>query len=159
MNLEFDVKINAPILYDYMLHHTYSSASGLIGTTVGALLLCGFFIGGGILYLIIGGVILLYLPGSLWLKSRQQAALTPAFREPLHYRLDEEGITVSQNEASETTPWENVCKAVSTKNSIIVYTSRVNAFLFPRAALGERKYELIEMISTHVPPDKVKIRA
>lgn len=159
MELEFDVKVNAPVLYDYMLHHTYTSASGLIGTTVGALLVCGFFIGGGVIYLLIGGVILLYLPGSLWLKSKQQAALTPAFKEALHYRLDDEGITVSQNETSETTAWDAVYKAVSTKGSIIVYTSRVNAFLFPRKSVGDKKDQLIQIISTHVPPDKVKIRA
>ena len=39
MELEFDVKITSNILYDYMLRHTYSSLSGLMGSLVGVLML------------------------------------------------------------------------------------------------------------------------
>ena len=46
MELEFDVKITGNILYDYMLRHTYYSASGLIGTIVGALMVVLFFFRG-----------------------------------------------------------------------------------------------------------------
>ena len=38
MELEFDVKITSNILYDYMLRHTYSSLSGLMGSLVGVLM-------------------------------------------------------------------------------------------------------------------------
>ena len=51
MELEFDVKITANVLYDYMLRHTYYSASGLIGTIVGALMIVYFFYRGGIIFL------------------------------------------------------------------------------------------------------------
>ena len=49
-------------------------------------------------------------------------------------------------------------KAVSTVNSIIVYTTKTNACIFPKKDLGEQKDKVIEMISTHMPPKKVKIR-
>ena len=68
MELEFDVKITGNILYDYMLRHTYYSASGLIGTIVGALMVVYFFSGGGTIFLIAGLVILAYLPWTLFLK-------------------------------------------------------------------------------------------
>ena len=42
MELEFDVKITAGTLYDYLLQHTYSSFSGMLGTLVGALLIVFF---------------------------------------------------------------------------------------------------------------------
>lgn len=158
MELEFDVKITANILYDYMLRHTYYSASGLIGTIVGALMVVGFFYQGGVIFLIAGGVILLYLPWTLFIKSRQQMLNTPAFKEPLHYRLTEEGIEVSQGEETQMQKWEDMCKAVSTQRSLIVYTSRVNASIFPKRDLGELVPGVIEMISTHMPPGKVKIR-
>ena len=54
--------------------------------------------------------------------------------------------------------WEDMHKAVSTSRSIILYTSRVNATLFPRRQLGDQKEALVEMISTHMPPGKVKIK-
>lgn len=158
MELEFDVKMTAGALYDYMLRHTYYSASGLIGTVVGALLVVWFFAGGGVIFLIAGAVILLYLPWTLFLKSRQQMLNTPAFKEPLHYRMTEEGIEVSQNGEVQEQKWEDMYKAVSTPRSIIVYTSRVNASIFPKRDMGDRTAGVIRMISTHMPPSKVKIR-
>lgn len=108
---------------------------------------------------IIGGILLLvYLPWTLFIKSKQQALSNPAFKEPLHYVLDDNGITISQGEVSTTQNWDDMVKAVSTSRSIIVYTSRVNATIFPKSQLGDRKAAVIEVISTHMPPDKVKIR-
>jgi len=49
-------------------------------------------------------------------------------------------------------------KAVATSKSIIVYTTVVNASIFPRADLKELTPKVIEMISIHMPPAKVKIR-
>lgn len=96
MEVEFDVKITPGVLYDYMLYHTYTSASGLIGAVTGALLVVAFFMGRGVLCLIAGIVILAYLPWTLFVKSRQQYLANSAFKESLHYRLTEEGMEVSQ---------------------------------------------------------------
>jgi len=158
MEIEFDTKMNANVLYDYMLHHTYTSASGLLGTGVGALMIVAFSMQQSVIFLIAGIVILAYLPWTLFMKSRQQMLANPAFKEPLHYRLDEEGITVSQNETEEKQAWDQMYKAISTGKSIIVYTSRVNASIFPKQDLGSNKAKVIEIISTHMPPSKVKIR-
>ena len=54
--------------------------------------------------------------------------------------------------------WDDCFKAVSTKNSIILYMSRTTASIFPKKDLGEKKDAVIQMISTHMPPSKVKIR-
>ena len=98
MEIEFDVKIDAGVLYDYMLHHTYSSTSGLIGAVAGALMIVAFFSGAGVLCLIAGLIILLYLPITLFLKSKQQFLSNPYFKKPLHFKMTEEGIKVSQGE-------------------------------------------------------------
>ncbi len=158
MEIEFDVKIDGGVLYDYMLHHTYTSAQGLLGTGVGALMIVAFAMQHSVIFLIAGIVILGYLPWTLFIKSRQQALMTPAFKKPLHYMLDEEGITVSQDESEEKQEWGQMYKAISTNRSIIVYTSRVNASIFPKKDLGDNKAKVIEIISTHMPPAKVKIR-
>lgn len=158
MEIEFDVKVTPNILYDYMLHHTYSSISGLTGSLVGVLMLILFASNRQPICLIIGVVILLYLPWTLFIKSRQQALNTPAFKKPLHYRLSEEGIEVSQDDTTEQLGWDGMYKAVSTTHSIVVYTTRTSACIFPKKDLGESKYKVIEIISTHMPPRKVKIR-
>ncbi len=158
MEIEFNVKITPNILYDYLLHHTYGKLQGLLGALVGVLMLLLFASNRQIICLIVGVVILLYLPWTLFIKSRQQILRTPAFKKPLHYRLTDEGIEVSQDDTTERMNWEDMVKAVSTMNSIVVYTTPVNACIFPKKDLGDRKYKVIEMISTHMPPKKVKIR-
>lgn len=156
--IEFDVKIEAGDLYDYLLAHTYSGTSGILGTTFGALLIVFAVMEGKWIFLILGAVLLLYLPWTLFIKSRQQALNNPAFKKPLHYCLDDEGISVSQDGVTQKQLWGDMYKAVSTGRSIIVYTSRVNATIFPKRALGEERIRVTEFISTHMPPSKVKIR-
>ena len=91
--IEFDVKIEAQDLYNYMMAHAYNSASGLIGSCFGALMIVIF----GLdprqwIFLVCGVILLLYLPVSLKLKSKQIALTNPSFQKPLHYTLDEEGL-------------------------------------------------------------------
>lgn len=157
--IELDVKIEAGDLYDYMLMHTYSSASGVLGSTVGALLILLAIGTQRWAFIVLGIILLLYLPWTLFIKSRRQVLTNPSFQKPLHYVLDDAGITISQGEDSVQYPWEELYKAVSTGRSIIVYTSRVNATIFPKKQMEDKRSSVIEMISTHMQPNKVKIRS
>lgn len=157
--LNLTVKIEAGDLYDYMLMHSYNSPAGILGSAFGAVLILFAIMTQQWIFIILGVVMLLYLPWTLFIKSRRQILSNPSFQEPLEYTLDEEGLTVSQGEAQEKMAWEDMYKAVSTGRSIILYTSRVNATLFPKRQLGDQKMAVIEMISTHMPPKKVKIRS
>lgn len=156
--VELDIKIGAGDLYDYMLLHSYNSASGIIASAIGGLMVVAALPTRQWIWLIGGLVLLLYLPWTLFIKSRQQALTNESFKKPLRYVLDEKGITIMQDEVSETFPWEDMVKAVSTGRSIIVYTGRVNATIFPKTQMGDKKASVIEIISTHMPPSKVKIR-
>lgn len=158
MEMEFDVKITTGVLYDYLLFHTYTSFSGMLGTLVGVFLIMAFVSTRYVIYLIAGVVLIAYLPGALFLRAMQQVQNTPAFRQPLHYKMTEEGVSVSQGESEEQQSWDSCVKAVSTGKSIILYTTRTTASIFPRKDLGDKKEALIQMISTHMPPRKVKIR-
>lgn len=156
--IEFDVQIKANDLYDYMLYHTFHGFSGIFGILIGI----GMIVGGITIenwILIIAGVVLLfYLPWTLFLKSRQQMLANPAFKKPLHYVLDEEGIHVSQGETEEMQKWEDIVKAVASNRSIFVYTSRVNACIFPRKDMGEYTPQVLQVLSVNLPAAKVKIR-
>ncbi len=158
MELQIQTKMTTMILYDYMLRHTYNSFSGILGSSIGALFLLGFLGTRSLPYLLAGIFLLLYLPGSLLCRAQKQMRATPAFQKTLCYRFDEEGIRVSQDGESQLLPWADMYKAVSSGKSIIVYHNRVNAWIFPRRDMGELTPKVIEMISTHMPPEKVKIR-
>ena len=159
MKVEFDVKITAADLYDYMLSHTYSGFSGLFGSVVGALFIVLYF---GkerqFIYLIAGVALLLYIPCSLFMRAHKQVALNETFKKPLHYMLTDEGVTVSQGEDEMFWDWDVVFKAKSTNRSLLIYTSKVNAWIFPKKDLGKDKEAVIQLISAHVAPDKVKIK-
>lgn len=156
--LEFDVHMNAGVLYDYLLKHTYSGLQGIMATVIGALLIMLFLSGKGILYLIFGIVVIVYIPISLFLSANRQAISVEAFKKPLHYRMLEEGIEVSQDDIVELQKWEDMVKAVSTGKSIIVYTSKLKAAIFPRVDLGNHAVDSIEIICKHMDPKKVKIK-
>ena len=109
--VELDVKITSGDLYDFLLRHSYNSVSGLLGAVIGAL---GVIVGISRqywIYLILGVVILLYLPWTLYIKSKQQAVNNPVFKEPLHYVLDENGITISQGDSSTCQKWEGLLES------------------------------------------------
>lgn len=156
--VEFQVKIEAGDLYNYLLMHAYTGSAGIVGTCVGALLIVVFSYNQQWIFLICGCIILGYLPWTLFLKSKQMALTNEAFKQPLHYTLDEEGITVSQNETQQKQTWDTMYKAVSTTRSIIVYTTPNSAAIFPNRELKDQRSKVVEMISTHMEPKKVKIR-
>lgn len=158
MEVEIDVKVTFSELYDYLLYHTYTGFSGMLGTMVGVIFIMVFLSTHYFIYLIAGVVLIVYMPCSLFLKAKQQAVNNTVFKKPLHYKMTDEGISVSQDGAEETQSWENCIKAVSTAKSIILYTSKTTATIFPRKDLGDKKEALIHMISTHMPPKSVKIR-
>lgn len=157
MEMEFDVQITKKDLYDYQLHHAYTSPIGLFGTIVGCAFLLGFFYTREPLCLPIAMFLILYFPWTLWIRAASQAQM-PVFKKPLHYRLSEEGIEISTEDEKQLVPWESVTKAVATGKTVMLYTSKINAFLFPKRELGERSAELVQVISRYVSPDKVKIR-
>lgn len=156
--VELDVKIEAGDLYDFMLIHTYNSSSGLLGSVVGALAVLTGLVKGEVLFVVLGGVLLFYLPWTLFLKSRKQVLENPVFAQPLHYVLDETGIAVSQGENREHQNWSEMVKAVSTRRSIIVYTSKNGATIFPRKQMQDKTTSVIQIICTNMEPKKVKIR-
>lgn len=155
---EADIRITTGVLYDYFLRHVYTSFSGLLGTIIGVFMVMVYFIkGASALYLACGIIIILYLPWTLYLTAKKQA-MQESFQKPLHYAFYENGVQVSQDDVRQMQKWEDMIKAVSTSKSIILYTGKNAASIFPRKDLGEDAVGLIQIISTHMDPKKVKIK-
>jgi len=158
MKIEFDVKMTTSKMYDYMLYHTFRSFAGIMGEVVGIMLIACFFAAHKPLYLIAGIIDVFYLPISLYINAKKQVMLNPVFKETLHYTLDEEGISITVGENSDAQKWTDMHKAVSTGKSLIIYTNKINACIFPKEDLGEKLPDVIRMISTHMDPKRVTIR-
>jgi len=156
--IECDIKVGAGDLYDYNLKYTYGKFVNIMAEIVGILAVVYGIVAKNYPLAFIGAAVVVYLPVTLWIRSAQTAALTPAFKKPLHYVLDEEGITVSQGEESQTVTWDKCIKAVSTSRSILLFTSKTSASIFPRTQLGDKTALLIQCISQNMSPDRVNIR-
>ena len=157
---EISISMTSPALYDYLVYHAYSGASGILGTCFGALGIILFLRSGceNYLALILGILLIFYLPVTLKISSLKQMQLNPVFKEPLNYRLDSKGITVWQGETTQTLSWDKCVKAVSTRQSILVYTGKKNASVFPRKQLAARFPDFVGTLAHYMEPKKVKIR-
>ncbi len=156
--VEVEIQLTPGDLYDFNLRHSYSSLSGILSTAVGLVgVIYGIYAKYWLL-LIVGAILLVYTPLVLLLKANQTYSLTPAMKKPLKYSFDENGLTVSQDENSQTYEWKDVVKAVSTGRSIIIYTTKYNATIIPRSQAGEKLPLVIQAISAGLEPKKNKIR-
>lgn len=159
--LKVTVNMNAKLLYDYLVHHAYSSAACILSTCIGALGIIVFANNPGAdkaLYLILGAILVFYTPISLKLQSAKLMQFNETFKKPLDYTLNSEGITVSQGEESQTIGWDKCLKVVSTRQSIVLYTGKRNASIFPRRQLGDKLPALISVMAENMEPKKIRVR-
>ncbi len=158
MSAEFDVKMTTGKMYDYMLRHTFTSFAGIVGELLGIVLVAGAFVYKQWIYIIFGMICILYQPVALYFRAKQQVTGNEVFKDPLHYIVDDNGITVRSGDNTDSLTWDKIYKVVSTSRSVIVYTGRVNACIFPKEDMGPVKDTVIQIISTHLDPKQVNIR-
>ena len=158
MEYEFDVHMTVAALYDYNMYYTYTSASGIIGTAAGACFLLVYFAERNIYLLVAALLLILYSPITLFYRSFKQVKLNPIYKNALHYKMNDEGVVVSTGEEELAVTWDEMYKARSSNQSIMLYTSKKSAWIFPKSEVKEHRVKIIEMISTHMPPQKVNIK-
>lgn len=165
MSIKFEVNMTDKIMYDFLLYHSYTSASGMLTTLVGV----GCFIlavykgangesQSAILFAALGFMLLFSTPFTLKSSAKNQVKNTEMFKKPLKYEVTEKGISVTQDGESAENAWDNILKVVSTGKSLVIYITRVRAIILPKEAMGDDYPAVVELISKHVAPKKVKIR-
>lgn len=165
MSIKFDVKMTQKVMYNFLLHHAYSSVSVIMGNVFGVLVavlgvnMFGEDIGKGVLYIFLGAAVVAYTPFSLYLSAKRQIKISDVFKEAITYTISEEGLTSSQNGVTTEAGWDSMVKVTSTSKSIIVYTGKNRATILPKESMKENYEAVVQMISTHVAPAKVKIKS
>ena len=159
--LSVSVTMSAKILYDYLVFHAYSSASTILATCMGCFGIIVFANAPSAdraLYLILGVILVFYTPISLRLQAAKLMQFNETFKKPLDYMMNSEGITVSQGEESQTVGWDKCIKVVSTRQSIVLYTGKKNASIFPRKQLGDKLPALVAVMAENMDPKKIRVR-
>ena len=162
MSVKVKVEMKEEYLYDFMVRHNYTSIGGIFGVLVGILgIILGVLnfqkgdIGMTVLWLFFAVYFLVVTPFSFKKKAKIQMN-TPRFETPLDCEFTQEGIVVRQGEEEETTAWEFIRKAIRTKHSLILYSGRMRAFIFPKECIGEKYEDVVNIIREKMPEKKVK---
>ena len=152
------------IMYDFMMYHTYRSFSGIFGIILGiaAFVMFGTTLGKtdlsySIVYCLFGVWFIVYLPVSLYTKSKRQVEKSEVFKNPVTYILNDEGIEIVQGEEKAQCGWKNILKVYSSKKNVLIYSGKRNAFVLPKEAIGEQYDTLVTLVQKNMPKKKVKL--
>ena len=157
MKYEFDFQMDEKTLSDFYMSYNMSGISGFIWPILGALAIVIAILSGGttpityrLLEVVFGLIFIFYIPWDLKRKAKKQIAKNPAYAKPIHYVLDEEGITTVQEENSATLEWKHFSKIKRTKRSMILYMRNRNACVVPLEVFGDDLEEACSWLKTKV---------
>lgn len=166
MTIEFDIKLTPKDMYRFNMYQTYTGFQGWFSVIISIFL---FVVAGltygevtgtrTLLYVLLGILFLIYMPVSLYLRSKHNIAVSQVLKHPLHFSVDEKGFTVSQGEEKAELPWEQIYKMISTKSNVLVYSSRINAYIIPREQLGDKYAALAGLGKEKLPKYRIKMKA
>lgn len=137
--IAFSVQMTAKEIYKFTVYHVYHGFSGLFGLFLSLLALFNLILNFGdmtdqtrVIMCIVALWFTVLEPLMMIGRSKSQLKRTKSYQKPLHYLVDENGVTVTQDEESQTLPWERLTKIVETNSQFLVYSSRIHAFIFPK---------------------------
>ena len=117
MSVKFDVKLTSQDMYRFNIHHAYTSLQGILSLVLGVFIIAVIIVSDQfrdfisvLPYVALALVFFLYIPITLWFRSKRQIAMSEVLRETLHYELTDEGIVVKSDALDEEAllPWGQV---------------------------------------------------
>ncbi len=163
MSISFDIQLQPKDLFRFNMRQTYTTMQGPISIILAILVfvMAGISFGRssilyGILYIAAGVIFIFYIPISLWLRAKRTIQTNAVLSKELHYIISEQGVKVTQGEEEGELPWEHVYKVISTKHQVLIYSTRVNAYIIPKNLITEQYDKLKELMEKNL--DKYRIR-
>lgn len=165
--IEFDVQLEPKDLYRFNIHQAYTGLQGWTAIILGVLAFVMAAITFGktdagirstIIYIVAGLFFFFYIPVSLWSRSKITLKANAVLAGVLHYEVSEENIRVTQGEEEGVLPWEAVYKLVSNKNQILIYSTRINAYIIPREQIGTKYDGLCEVAKKKLESYRLKLK-
>lgn len=165
MQIEFDITLTPKDMYRFNMYQTYTGFHGWFSILISILI---FVVAGltrgdvepmyTIIYVLFGVIFLFYMPVTLLLRSKHSLASSDVLSRPLHYAVGEEGFVVSQGDAAAELPWDGIYKMTATKNNVLVYSNRTNAYVIPREQIREQFEALAGLAEKKLPGYRLKIK-
>lgn len=167
MSVKFDVKLTSEDMYRFNIHHAYTSLQGILSLVMGVFIIAVIIVSGqfqefitAMPYVALALIFLLYIPITLWFRSKRQILMSDVLRETLHYELTDDGIVVKSDALDQEAllPWKQVYKAMTTKYNFLIYSNRVNAYIIPKAQVQEQLPAIYEAFEKNCEDYRLKIK-
>ena len=159
------VKMTAKEIFDFSMYNSYHCFSGVIGLFIS---LCAFV--GAILCIgntNVLNVVLLFIvalmftviqPLMIYIKSNNQAKKNKSVGGYLEYTFDDNGITVTDGNVTDNIKWEIILKISNTKNLVLLYTTRMRAFIIPKNSVEGDFKQFKDFVNTKAKNAQGKIK-
>lgn len=161
------VQLTKEYLFDFLLYHTFSKASGFLVNMLG---MCVIVVGAVmqfmgrisfgqfVLYVIAGVLFLGYTPLQLKHRAKKQMEVNPEYRDPREYIFSEDkGISVIRNGEETVYDWSRIQRTVTTPKTIGIYYGKDMAFIIPKEAFGDRFVPIMQMVVRHIGLNNVRL--
>lgn len=166
MKVSFDIKLTTKDLYKFNMMQAYSGMQGFLSILLPILVfayavssLGKVSLASTAVYAGLGIMFLLYVPVSLWMRVKKiMNDPGNAISKTLHYDFEEEVIRVSVENEQVEFKWENIFQMKSTKDMVLVYTNRINAYILPKEQLGEAYSQLSELAHKRLEKYRLKMK-
>ncbi len=154
MRYEFDFQMDEKTLGDFYKSH---NTGGFLWPLIGVFAIGLAVVSGGttpvsyrLLYVLFGLLFIFYIPFDLKRKAKKQIKTNPYYAQPIHYILDEEGVTTIQGENEAKVTWDKFSKIKLTKTSMFLYMRNKNACVFSLNVFGKDLDQAYDWIKTKV---------
>lgn len=154
MRYEFDFQMDENTLGDFYKSH---NTGGFLWPMIGVFAIGLAIISGGttpisyrLLYILFGLLFIFYIPFDLKRKAKKQVKTNPYYAQPIHYILDEEGVTTIQGENEAKVTWDKFSKVKLTKKSMFLYMRNKNACVFSLNVFGKELDQAYDWIKSKV---------
>ncbi len=164
--MKFKTTIHTNEIFEFLMRYSYAGVVGKIGPLIslGAAVLFVKNVpnfSGNEMQVILSGILALLFtvinPILLYLKAKQQKLTNKAYKSEMLYELNDEGIKLFVGEQEGGIPWEYIVKIEETKSLYLLYTTRVNAFLWPKKDMGNQQKALMAYVLDHIDQSKVAL--
>ena len=81
-----------------------------------------------------------------------------ALSKSIHYEFEEETIHVSVGEESVEFKWENILQMKTSGNLLLLYTNRINAYIFPLEQVGNQYESLSKLAHSKLEKYRIKMK-
>ncbi|MCM1158692.1 MAG: YcxB family protein [Bacteroidales bacterium] len=152
--ITFSVQMTVKEVYRFTMYHVYHGNAGRFGLLISLAALVMLLVSfdslsdqsRAVLTLVAVWYVIIE-PVIMYHRAKGQVKRNKSYQQPLCYRLDGEGITVSQNEEQHSIAWDKLFKIVKTKSQYLIYSSKIYAFVFPMKDVGD--CDMLEKILLH----------